>query len=87
MAFYNDLKIQEVILDLNTLSYKIMRLPRWLSGKKSSCQAGDPGLIPGLGNSLGKKMATHSSIFAWEIAWKEKAGGLQSMGSQRVGHD
>ena len=50
MSSYSDVKIQEVILDLNTLSYKIMRLPRWLSGKKSSCQAGDAGLIPGEGN-------------------------------------
>ena len=36
---------------------------------------------------LGKEMATHSSIAAWEISWTEKSGGLQSMGSQRVGHD
>ena len=32
-------------------------------------------------------MATHSSILAWKIPWTEEAGGLQSMGSQRVGHD
>ena len=32
-------------------------------------------------------MATHSSILAWEIPWTEKPGGLQSLGSQRVGHD
>ena len=32
-------------------------------------------------------MATHSSILAWEIPWMEEPGGLQSMGSQRVGHD
>ena len=32
-------------------------------------------------------MATHSSILAWRISWIEKPGGLQSMGSQRVGHD
>ena len=32
-------------------------------------------------------MATHSSILAWRIAWTEEPGGLQSMGSQRVGHD
>ena len=31
---------------------------------------------------LEKEMATHSSILAWEIPWAEKAGGLQSMGSQ-----
>ena len=36
---------------------------------------------------LEKEMATHSSILAWKISWTEKPGGLQSMGSQRVGHD
>ena len=34
---------------------------------------------------LEKGMATHSSILAWRIPWTEKPGGLQSMGSQRVG--
>ena len=32
-------------------------------------------------------MATHSSILAWRIPWTEEPGVLQSMGSQRVGHD
>ena len=36
---------------------------------------------------LEKRMATHSSILAWEIPWTEEPGGLKSMGSQRVGHD
>ena len=36
---------------------------------------------------LEKKMATHSSIFAWEIPWTEEPGRLQSMGLQRVEHD
>ena len=36
---------------------------------------------------LEKEMATRSSIFAWRIPWTEEPGGLQSMGSQRVGHD
>ena len=36
---------------------------------------------------LEKEMATHSSILAWEIAWTEEPGRLQSMVSQRVGHD
>ena len=34
---------------------------------------------------LEKEMATHSSILAWKISWMEEPGGLQSMGSQRVG--
>ena len=36
---------------------------------------------------LEKGMANHSSILAWEIPWTEGPGGLQAMGSQRVGHD
>jgi len=36
---------------------------------------------------LEKGMATHSSILAWRIPWTEEPGGLQSMESQRVGHD
>ena len=38
-------------------------------------------------DSLEKEMATHSSPLAWKIPWMEEPGGLQSMGSQRVGHD
>ena len=96
-------------------------------GKESTCNAGAPSLIPGLGRSsgegigypleyswaslvaqlvknppamretwvrsLGQKdpleegVATHSSILAWRIPWTEESGGLQSMGSQRVGHN
>ena len=36
---------------------------------------------------LDKGMATHSSILAWRIPWTEEPGGLQSVGSKRVGHD
>ena len=36
---------------------------------------------------LKEEMATHFSILAWKIPWMEEPGGLQSMGSQRVGHD
>ena len=41
----------------------------------------------GQADSMEEKMATHSSILAWEIPWAEESGGLQSMRSQRVGHD
>ena len=46
-------------------------------------------LVQSLGweDPLEQKMATHSSILAWEIAWTEEPGGLQAMASQRVGHD
>ena len=36
---------------------------------------------------LEEEMATHSSVIAWRIPWTEGPGGLQSMGSQRVGHN
>ena len=38
-------------------------------------------------DSLEEEMATHSSILAWRIPWTVKPGGLQSLGSHRVGHD
>ena len=43
--------------------------------------------VLGREDPLEKDMATHSSILAWEIPWTEEPGGVQSMGSQRVGHD
>ena len=45
--------------------------------------------VPSLGreDTLEKEMATHSSILVWRIPWTEEPGGLQSTGSQRVGHD
>ena len=51
--------------------------------------AGQESQAPSLGQEdpLEKEMATHSSILAWEIPWAEEPGRLQSMGSQRVGHD
>ena len=55
--------------------------------KNLLANAGDTGLIPGSGRSLEEKMATHSRIIAWEIPWTEEPGGLQSMGSKRIGHD
>ena len=45
--------------------------------------------VPSLGweDPLEKGMVTHSNILAWRIPWTEESGGLQSMGSKRVGHD
>ena len=66
-------------------------LPSWPSGKESACNAGYAAgamsSIPGSGRVLEKEMATHSSIFAWEIPWAEESGGLLSVRSQRVGHN
>ena len=38
-------------------------------------------------HAVEKEMATHSSVLAWKTPWMEEPGGLQSMGSLRVGHD
>ena len=53
-------------------------------GKEYSCNAGEPGSIPGSKRSLEKGKATHSSILAWIIPWTEEPGKLQSTGSQRA---
>ena len=44
-------------------------------------------LILGQEDPLEEKMAAHSSILAWRIPWTEESSGLQSMGSQIVGHN
>ena len=59
-----------------------MSFPGGSEVKNPPANAGDMGLIPGLGRST-KEMATHTSILAWEISWTEEPSGLQSMGSQK----
>ena len=54
--------------------------------RASAIVTGDS-IFLGLSRVLEKEMATHSSSVAWKIPWTEKPGRLQSMGSQRVGHD
>ena len=46
-------------------------LPRWLSGKDSTCQAGDLSSVPGSGRSSEKEMAAHSYILLSSILWTE----------------
>ena len=81
----------QIILD----SFLFLDFPGGLDSKVSVYNAGNWGSIPGLGRSPGegngdpleKEMAIHSSTIAWKIPWTEKPDRLQSMGSQRVGHD
>ena len=65
--------------------------PGGASGKEPTCQCRSckkHGFDPWVGKTpLEKEMATLSSILAWRIPWTEEPGRLQSMGSQRVGHD
>ena len=65
----------------------IWGLPSDSDGKESTCNTGDLGLIPGLRDPLEEGIATHSSILPGESPWTEETGELQSMVSQRVGHD
>ena len=61
--------------------------PGGSDSKASVYNAGDQGSIPGWQDALEKEMAIHSRTIAWKIPWTEEPGRLQSMGSQRVGHD
>ena len=64
--------------------------PGSASGKESACQCRrHETWVRSLGweEPLEKEIATHSNILAWKLPWTEEPGGLQSMGSQRVGHD
>ena len=69
-------------------SIAIIGLPWWLTVVRN-LPALKETWVQSLGweDPLEEGMATHSSILAWRIPWTEGPGGLQSMGSQRVGHD
>ena len=56
-------------------------------GKKSSCNSGDLGLIPGLGSSPGGGHGNPLQYSCQENLWREEPAGLQSLGSQRIRHD
>ena len=72
--------IQYLIITYNGLSW-------WLSSKESACDAGESGSNPGLGRFPGEGNGSLYSNPAWKMPWTVEPGGLQSMGSQRVGHD
>ena len=73
--------------------------PDWLEGNINNIQAfgsavknppanaEQAGSIPGLGRSSGEGNSNLLHILAWRIPWTEEPGGLQTMESQRVGHD
>ena len=68
----------------------ILGLSGGASGKEPACQGRRHrrlGFDLCQENPLEEGMATHPSILAWRIPWTEESGGLQSTGSQRVGHD
>ena len=62
--------------------------PGGSDGKESACNAGDLGLVSGLGKITWRKEWLPTPVFlSGIIPWTEEPGRLQSMGSQRVGHD
>ena len=62
--------------------------PGGLDGEEAACNAGDLGLIPGSERFAGERERLPTPVFLpAKIPWTEEAGGIQSMGSQRVGHD
>ena len=71
-----------------TRTEEVTGLPRCLSGKESASNAEDVGLIPALGRSPGGRHGNPTPGFLpGESPWTEEPGGLQSTGSQGVGHD
>ena len=70
-------------------SYPSPRLPWWLSCNLPAMQEMLETQVWSLGweNPLEEEMSIHSRNPAWKMPWIEEPGGLQSMGSQRVGHD
>ena len=66
------------MLEIFLVAQTVKNLPAVLETQVGSLGQEDP---------LEKEMATHSSILAWKIPWTEEPSKLQSMGSQRVGHD
>ena len=61
--------------------------PGGSDGKASAYKAGNPVSFPGLGGSPGEGNGTPLQYSCLKIPWTEDPGGLQSMGSQRVGHN
>ena len=57
------------------------------AGKESTCNAGDPDLIPGSGSSWRRDRLPTPVFLPQESPWTEEPGGLQSTGLQRVRHD
>ena len=78
LSFKTFLSFINRLLGASPVAQRLKRMPAMWETWVQSLGWEDP---------LEKEMATHSSTHAWKIPWMEKSGGLQSMGSQRVGHD
>ena len=69
MSIEEDLKLNIIF------NYNLWGFPGSSDDKESTCNAGDPGLIPGSGRPPEKGIAIHSSILAWRIPGMEELGG------------
>ena len=87
------LKLQSIVyyeckhVVINTVYEVKGSFPGGSVGKESTCNAGNPGLIPGWGTSSGEGNGHLLQYSCLENPSTEEPGGLQSMGSQRVRHD
>ena len=75
---------------VEVISYLLVIFPGGASGKEPACQCRRRKRLRfdlGREDPLEEDMATHSSILDWRIPWREEPGGLQSMTTQRVGHN
>ena len=78
--------IWKIVIILTFPDDYILTFPGGSDGKASACRR--PGFDPWVGKiPWRRKWQTHSSTLAWRIPWREEPSRLQSMGSQRVGHD
>ena len=78
LSSYQFLKVSRCIDGASLVAQRLKRLPAMRETWVRSLGQEDP---------LEKEMAIHSSTLAWRIPWTEELDRLQSMGSQRVGHD
>ena len=76
--YYSRIVADYPLIWASLVAQRLKRLPGMQETRVRSLGREDP---------LEKEMATHSSTLAWRIPWREEPGRLQSMGSQRVGHD
>ena len=85
-------KVSKIII-INTSTHTVWQFTGFLASLVAQMIKNLPAVqetmvqLLGLENSLEKGMTTHSSILAWRISWTEEPDGLQSTGSQRVGHN
>ena len=76
-----------IILSRGTFNFSDQSFPGGSEVKASAWNAGDPGSVPELGRSPGEGNGSPLQYSCLENPMGEEPGGLQSMGSQRVGHD